>query len=153
MWRTANDEGLAICPLIDPPFLASVERMLRRFPGTKVVIDHFARIGIDGMIRAAELDQLCALAEYERVHVKVSAYYALGRKQAPYTDLGPMIRKVLDAYGASRAMWGSDAPYQVLEGHTYGDSLALLTDNDKLQLTAEERSEVLRGTAERLFFP
>ncbi|HAO00007.1 MAG TPA: amidohydrolase [Planctomycetaceae bacterium] len=150
MWRAANDLGVAICLLIDPPFLASVERMLRKFPATRVVIDHFARIGIDGMVRPADLDALCALAEFEQVHVKVSAYYALGRKTAPYDDLGPMIRRVIDAYGSSRAMWGSDSPYQVLEGHTYADSLALLTD--RLELSEAERNDLLRGTAERLFF-
>ena len=150
MWRCATEEGLAMCALINPPHLHSLARMLKDFPDTPVVIDHFARVGIDGRIRADELDLLCSLARWKGVHVKISAYYALGAKQGPYTDLIPMIRKVIDAYGPERCMWGSDAPYQVMEGHTYADSIALLTD--RMELTAHERECVLRGTATRLFF-
>ena len=36
---------------------------------------------------------------HSRQSVKVSAYYALGKKAAPYLDLLPMIRRLLDSYG------------------------------------------------------
>lgn len=150
MWTCANDENLAMCALIDPPFLASLERELRLRPKTPVVIDHFARIGIGGTVRESDLESLLKLADYEQVHVKVSAYYALGAKRAPYVDLLPMIDKVVGAYGAERCMWGSDAPYQVMEGHTYADSIALITD--RWEATEETKNWLLRGTAEKLFF-
>jgi len=150
MWTCANDENLAMCALIDPPFLASLERELKRRPKTPVVIDHFARIGISGSIREKDLEALLKLADYEKVHVKISAYYALGKKQSPYVDLLPMIEKVIAAYGADRCMWGSDAPYQVMEGHNYQDSLALITEH--LEASEETKGWLLRGTAEKLFF-
>ncbi len=52
---------------------------------TPVVVDHLARIGADGVIRDADIRLLCALARHRNVYVKVSAFYALGRKSAPYT--------------------------------------------------------------------
>lgn len=150
MWRCASEESLAMCALINPPFLNSLKRKLREFPDTPVVIDHFARIGIDGQIRREEFDLLCSLAQWPNVNVKISAYYALGKKQAPYTDLGDMIHKVMEKFTPERCMWGSDAPYQVLEGHTYADSIALLTDH--MRLSDSDKEAVLRGTATRLFF-
>jgi predicted TIM-barrel fold metal-dependent hydrolase len=151
MWRCGAEERLAMCPLIDPEHLPALDRMCARFAETPVVIDHFARIGAGGVIRTSDLDDLCRLARHKNVHVKVSAFYALGKKQAPYLDLGPMIRRMLDAFGAERLMWGSDSPFQVLGGHTYENSVELVRRRLDF-LTAGQREGILRKTAERVFF-
>jgi len=128
LWRTAAETGQAMCCLIDPKDLPAVAAMCQRNEGTPVVIDHFARIGADGQIREADVANLCALARHPRVTVKLSAYYALGKKAPPYDDLIPLIRRVLDAFGVERCMWASDAPYQVQPPHTYAASIALIRD-------------------------
>lgn len=151
MWKCGADEGLAMCHLINPEYLPSVAKMCREFPRTPVVIDHFARIGIDGMVRPADLDNLCRLADYSEVTVKTSAFYALGAKKAPYTDLGPMIERLVRAFGAQRLMWASDCPFQVEEGHEYAPSIDLIR-NGLPFLTMEDREWMLRKTAERVFF-
>ncbi|HSH95292.1 MAG TPA: amidohydrolase family protein [Roseimicrobium sp.] len=151
MWKAGADLGLAMCPLMGPDSLAAVGKMCEKFPKTRVVIDHFARIGVDGQIRDEQVDALCRLAKHPHVHVKTSAFYALGKKKAPYTDLGPMIRKVRDAFGAQRLMWASDCPYQVDPGHNYADSIALIRDRLDF-LTASDREWMLRKTAEKVFF-
>lgn len=151
MWAAGAEEGLAMCPLINPDELPLVDEMCREFPSTPVVIDHFARIGADGEIRESDLKALADLAKYPTVHVKISAYYALGRKQAPYTDLIPMIQRMLGAYGAERLMWASDSPYQVVPPHTYADSLALIRERMP-GLTARQREWLLRKTAEKVYF-
>lgn len=151
MWETAADEGLAICPLIGPEVLPLIGDMCRRYPKTRVVIDHFARIGADGQIRDEQLDSLCRLADHPHVHVKTSAFYALGKKQPPYTDLAPMIRRVRDAFGAGRLMWASDCPYQVGPGHNYADAVRLVREGLDF-LSVEEKAEILHNTAERVFF-
>jgi len=151
MWETAADGGLSICPLIGPEVLPAIGRMCGRFPRTRVVIDHFARIGADGQIRDEQIDALCRLADHPHVHVKTSAFYALGKKLPPYTDLAPMIRRVRDAYGAGRLMWASDCPYQVGPGHNYADAIRLVREGLDF-LNKEERDSVLRGTAARIFF-
>ena len=60
-----------------------------------------------------------------------------------------MIKRVIDSFGPQRCMWGSDSPYQVYK-ETMEDSLALV--RDKLGLSASEREQILRRTAERLFW-
>jgi predicted TIM-barrel fold metal-dependent hydrolase len=124
--------------------------MCEKHPGTVVVIDHLGRIGATGSISDEQVRALCALAKYPKVHVKVSAFYALGAKRAPYADLAPMIRQVFETYGPRRLMWGSDAPYQTQAPHTYKASvdfvrsLAFVGKDDMQWLT--------QRTAERVFF-
>jgi len=151
MWQAGADQGLALCPLIGPAALPAIDRMCERFPRTRVVIDHFARIGVDGQIREEQVEALCGLARHRNTYVKTSAFYALGKKQPPYTDLGPMIRRVRDAFGAQRLMWASDCPYQVDPGHNYADSIALIRERLEF-LSATDREWMLRRTAEKVFF-
>lgn len=70
LWRKAGEEGLAVCPLINPEDLPHVDALCQQFPDTNVVVDHFARIGISGKIDPPALDQLCRLARFPNVHVK-----------------------------------------------------------------------------------
>jgi predicted TIM-barrel fold metal-dependent hydrolase len=151
MWATAADSGQAMCLLADPDALPLVDAMCQRYPRTRVVIDHFARIGMTGEIVSSDLDNLCRLAKFPNVYVKTSAFYALGAKQAPYTDLVPMILRLVKEFGAARLMWASDCPYQVQGNHTYAASIGLIRDHLP-NLTAEQRASLLRETATKLFF-
>jgi len=151
-WTTAAELGQAICCLANPDALPAIGRMCRDYPTTRVVIDHCARIGMDGEIKRKDLDNLIALAKREQVYVKISAFYALGKKKPPYTDLGPMIQELSGSFGAERLMWASDCPYQVVNGNRYRDSISLIRDRLDF-LSEEDKIGMLRGTAEKLFFP
>lgn len=150
MWRAAAETRQSMCCLIDPHNLEEVDRQCARFPHTPVVIDHFARIGVDGQIRDEDVARLCRLARHPLVRVKISAFYALGKKQPPYDDLLPMIRRVYEAFGPKRLLWGSDSPYQVVPPHSYAASVELIRRIDFW--TAEERQWITRKTAEEVFF-
>jgi predicted TIM-barrel fold metal-dependent hydrolase len=172
MWACAAETRQAMCCLIDPSDIPDVDAMCSRFSTTPVVIDHFARIGVSGVVEEDDLASLCALARHPEVCVKLSAFYALGKKQPPYRDLAPMIERLLGAFGASRLMWATDCPYQLtgaaagLDGptevvrHTYADSLALIqpsgggggSSGGLPFLTDEDREAILWKTAERVFF-
>ena len=151
MWACAGEQGMAICPLIGADSLPQVDEMASLYPETNVVIDHFARIGGDGMFRDSDLKLLTGLAKFPKVHVKVSAFYFLGEKKPPYRDLIPMIRRVYDAYGANRLMWGSDCPYQLGGENTYPASVELVQKGLDF-LSEQERKSLLKTTAERVFF-
>lgn len=152
LWRTAADENLSVCPLIGPEALPALGQMCAKYPRTSVVVDHFARVGATGSIVRSDLDQLLRLSQHPQVRVKASAYYALGQKQPPYLDLGPMVRACRDAFGARRLMWASDCPFQLNPGHTYRDSIALIRDRLDF-LSAEDKEWLLRRTAETVFWP
>ncbi|MFK5924736.1 MAG: amidohydrolase family protein [Verrucomicrobiota bacterium] len=152
MWKYAADNGLAMCPLSNPEALPAIAAMCKEFPKTPVVIDHFSRIGASGTIEKSDLDQLCRLADFENTHVKASAFYAFGKKAAPYTDLGPMILRLRDTFGANRIMWASDCPYQVVRGHHYADAIDLIKKRLDDSLSSEDKNWILRDTAAKVFF-
>ncbi len=151
MWECGAAERLAMCCLVNPEALPAIDRMCEQHPETPVVIDHCGRVGMSSEIREADLAQLCRLARHKNTLVKVSAFYALGKKKSPYTDLGPMIRRLRDAFGAERLMWATDCPYQVQGEHTYRDSIELIRSRFDF-LSADDRAWLLRETAERVFF-
>lgn len=140
----------AMSCLINPDALPELDRMCRRFVETPVIIDHLCRIGADGTIRDADVDALCAMAKHKKVLVKVGAFYALGKKKPPYTDLAPMIQKVVKAFGPNRCMWESDCPFQVVE-HKYQESIDLVRKHLDF-LSDDDRDWLLRRTAEEFFF-
>jgi predicted TIM-barrel fold metal-dependent hydrolase len=150
MFATAYHTGQALSCLIDHSCFSEVDRMCRKFPNTKVIIDHLGRIGVDGIIRDADVQALCALAVHPQVFVKVGAFYALGKKTPPYLDLGPLIRRVVSAFGARRCMWESDCPFQVVS-HLYEDSISLIRQRLDF-LTRDDRDWLLFRTAEETLF-
>jgi predicted TIM-barrel fold metal-dependent hydrolase len=151
MFDAAARNNQAMSCLIGPDALPELDRMCRKFPDTPIIIDHLCRIGTDGTIRDADVDALCALARHDRVMIKVGAFYALGKKAAPYTDLAGLIEKVVKAFTAKRCMWESDCPFQVSDGHKYADSINLVKTGLKF-LSADQRDYLLRRTAEEFFF-
>jgi predicted TIM-barrel fold metal-dependent hydrolase len=151
MFAAGARNNQALSCLIDPTALPELERMCKKYPDTPVIIDHLCRVGADGTIRDKDIDALCAFAKYKRVMVKVGAFYALGKKKAPYTDLGPLIRKVVKAFGAKRCMWESDCPFQVQGKHKYQDSIDLIRKRLDF-LSDEDKDWLLRKTAEAFLF-
>ena len=151
LWKTAAETGQNMCCLIDAKELPKVDAMCQGHPGTPVVIDHFARVGVSGEIRDADVANLCSLAKNKNVAIKLSAYYALGKKQPPYDDLLPLIRRVVDSFGVERCMWASDSPYQVQPPNTYAASIKLIRDVLG-GISSGDREWLLRKTAERVFF-
>jgi predicted TIM-barrel fold metal-dependent hydrolase len=151
LWRTGAQTGQAMCCLIDAKELSRVAAMCQTHPDTPVVIDHFARVGVEGTIRDADVASLCNLAKHKRVAVKLSAYYALGKKQPPYEDLIPLIRRVIEAFGVERCMWASDAPYQIGPPNTYAASIGLI--RDRLSgLSGGDKAWLLTKAAQQVFF-
>lgn len=151
MWRTGATTGQAMCLLINPSDLAAADAMCAKHPGTPVVIDHFARIGADGEIRDDDVKALCKLARHKHTHVKVSAFYALGKKKPPHDELVPMIRRLFEAFGPKRLMWGSDSPYQLQGVNTYQASISLVHERMDF-LPKADREWLLAKTAEAVFF-
>jgi predicted TIM-barrel fold metal-dependent hydrolase len=151
MWKAGAEMKQAMCPLVNPDALEAIGRMCSRHPETQVVIDHLARIGADGQIRDSDVRLLCGLAKHKKVAVKVSAFYALGRKTAPYTDLAPLIRRVFEDFGPRRLMWASDCPFQVQNGHNLASSVNLIRDGLPF-LSKDDREWLLSKTAASIFF-
>jgi predicted TIM-barrel fold metal-dependent hydrolase len=150
MFRFAGEQDLAISLLMNPESLEAVDRQCKKFPDTSIVVEHMARIGMNGSIRDDDIAALCALAKHAKVLVKLSGFYALGQAKPPHLDLEPLIKRIYEAFGAKRLIWGSDCPFQVVH-ETYEDGISVIRDRLRF-LSAEDKEWILGRTAEELFF-
>lgn len=150
MFATATETKQALSCLVNTDALDEIERMSRRHPKTTIIIDHLGRIGANGTILEADIRHLCSLAKNENIYVKVSAFYALGKKMPPHDDLIPLIKEVYDSYGPDRLMWASDAPPSLIN-ESYGNQVSVIRDRVKF-LTSEDKDKLMRTTAENLLF-
>src|SRR5262249_54054354 len=91
-----NQQAMAC--LIGPDALPELAPMCTEPPDTPVIIDHLARIGADGVVRDEDVERLCGMARHKKVLLKVGAFYALGKKQPPYDDLAPLIKRAVTAF-------------------------------------------------------
>ncbi len=66
------------------------------------------------------------------------------------SQLMEVYRRLFDAFGPQRLMWGSDCPYQIQGIHNYAASISLVRDRLDF-LSAEDRQWLLRKTAEQVF--
>jgi L-fuconolactonase len=100
--------GVPMCVLCPSGRLPDVERLIDRHKeGLDVCIDHMADCPID---RPEELRKLLALARYPRVYVKLSHLWSLSRQPYPYRDTFDQVKRLYDAFGPQRLMWGTDWP-------------------------------------------
>src|SRR5262245_51920037 len=111
LWKKAEKLGAVFNFFIASEQLPKLEGMVKRYPKVKVVIDHLARIDLGAKDAEVETKKLLALAKYPNVYVKVSELMVVSpSKKYPYRDVHPLVKKVYQAYGADRLLWGTGFP-------------------------------------------
>ena len=107
----------------------------RRHPELRLIVDH---LNLPGSIQETEIgpeiDKVLPLSRLPNVAVKVSCLPSLVRESYPFPSLHPHIRRVIDAFGPERCMWGSDlsrlsCPY--VDWVRIAEALAFLSEPDK----------------------
>lgn len=143
----AAELKVPLCVLCGTSRLPDVEAIIdRQGERLDVCIDHMADCPID---QPDELKKLLALARYPRVYVKLSHLWMLSREEYPYRDTHDQVRRLYDAFGPQRLMWGTDWP--VVDQYCgYGRALALYRDEIKF-FTDDDRKWILGETALKLW--
>ena len=127
-------------------------RLARAHPDTVLVIDH---LGLQQPFSPppppapfAELPKLLALSSCENVVVKISGACTLSHDPYPYDDLWDPLRRIFDAFGIDRCLWGTDWTRAVdLLTYRQGVDAFRLTD----RLTDGERARLMGGTLSRVY--
>jgi predicted TIM-barrel fold metal-dependent hydrolase len=153
-WFWAETERLGI-PLMTffagRALLEKVPPIAERHPGLTLIIDHMGMpTNKQGPDAFADLDALLALARYPKVLVKTTSAPSYSAESYPYRDIHPFLRRIYDAFGARRLLWGSDITR--LRG-TYRECLALF--QEALDFLSDEDREWILGktAAEALHWP
>jgi L-fuconolactonase len=147
IWRRTAELKVPMCILCPIGRIPDVEKVIARHDGQlDVCIDHMADCPIDA---PSELSKLLALARYPRVVVKLSHLWMLSKQEYPYRDTHDQVRKLYDAFGPERLMWGTDWP-AVEDYCGYGRALALYRDEIKF-FNDDDRRWILGETALKLW--
>ena len=91
------------------------------------------------------------LASFPNLHAKLTFLPTGTREDFPFPDMHDACRRIIDAYGPDRCVWGSDYPTELwCPNVTYSQHLELFQQH--LDLSESEQQAILGGTAERLWF-
>jgi predicted TIM-barrel fold metal-dependent hydrolase len=102
-WRKAQSLGLAIQMHFIPHYAAGIRALASQFRELPVVLDHLGRYG-EGT--PAEYEEVLKLAELPRTVMKFSAVRYSSKQDYPHRDVKPLVRRVFDAFGPDRIIWG-----------------------------------------------
>ena len=144
LWKAAADLGLAVQLHFEPRYAPGFEPLIREFPETTVIIDHLGR-PFQGT--PAEHELVIGWSRLPNTIMKIAAVPL--RTQYPHRDIAPVIRRLTDAYGAERMIYGggfgADANPQSYR--RYREQIA----GYLAHLSQAEREMIFGGTAARLF--
>jgi predicted TIM-barrel fold metal-dependent hydrolase len=128
--------------------------MARRFPQVPVVIDHLARVDLKADDPLPEFKKLLALARYPNVWVKVSELGVLSPSgKYPYRDTYAWVRRLYDAFGPDRLLWGTGFPGPTraeAERPTLAEELDLIRKEIAF-FTADDRTKILGRNAAKVW--
>jgi predicted TIM-barrel fold metal-dependent hydrolase len=149
LWKRCEQLNVPMTVLTPVTRMPDVDKLASRYPNLTIVIDHMADSPLD---QPQQLEKLIALKRYPKLRVKISHTWSLSKQPYPYLDAQEQVKRLYDAFGPQRLMWGTDWP--VCEAHTTYDKALTLVRDDMKFLNAEDKSWVLSRTVEQVWpFP
>jgi len=108
LWRETERLGLPVM-LLAPGQSAELAPIARRYPDLTLIIDHL-NLPTEAVATdiAPTINSLLPLIEYDNVIMKISALPCYTDEESPFRGLCQHIRRVIDAFGKDRCVWGSD---------------------------------------------
>ncbi|MEK7408208.1 MAG: amidohydrolase family protein [Acidobacteriota bacterium] len=142
-WRKAGSLGLAIQMHFIPYYAPQIFALASEFRDVAVILDHLARAGQG---TEAEYGEVLKLAKLPRVYMKYSAVRYSSKQDYPHRDARPLVRRVFDAFGPERIIWGG-------LGMSMADfeKQAALLDQMFEFASEADRARIRGGNAVRLF--
>ena len=137
LWQRAQDLGACFIMHGPAALLPELEPIIARFPGVNVALDHIGGAPTDEDPPYPLLSHVLNLAQYPKVYVKFSPQAHKSKQPFPHADTFPTFRRLYDAFGPERLMWGTNFP-GVLRETGYLPALEMfrthmdfLTDEDR----------------------
>jgi predicted TIM-barrel fold metal-dependent hydrolase len=149
-WDSCERLGIPVMALV-PGMAAKVLPVADRHPNLTLLIPHMGcRLDTRGADAFSGFSDLLALARFPQVAVMVSSAPCFSNEPYPFRDIHPFIRRIYDAFGARRMLWGADLSRLT---STYRECLELFQQALDF-LSEEDREWILgKGLAELLHWP
>lgn len=141
---------LAFDALVYTRHLSFIDRLAKRYPGLRIVIDHGAKPPLGHPEDMAHWQEaIAAVAQNLNVSCKLSGLLTEMPDEQNENVLTPCADHLLAVFGADRLMWGSDWPVVLLKdsyNHWFNWTLRWLTDKPETTHTA-----IMGETARRFY--
>jgi L-fuconolactonase len=147
--RAMAETGLRFDALIQPRHLPLLPIFHGMNPNLKIVIDHGAKPPIRSKTFQPWADDLARVARETDAYCKLSGLATQASEMWSMNDIRPFADHILDCFGPSRTMWGSDWP--VIELATPYRRWHTITERFLFRYHIPERAEVMGGTAARFY--
>jgi predicted TIM-barrel fold metal-dependent hydrolase len=145
LWAEAVRLAVPLCLQVNVAHARAVARLADQQPALTVIVDYF---GDEPFRLQGPADFLQTLAARDNVLCKVLLVAQDSREPWPFRDLLPFYRQVVDAFGASRLIYGAEFPY-VKAYTTYERAMRWL--DEWPFLNDDEREAILDRTARRVW--
>ena len=154
LWRKAEQLGAVFNFFLRPPQLPRLAKMAAAHPGVKVIVDHLAQIDLGQDDPEPHFRLLLAMARHENVYVKVSELSSVSKsKTYPFADAYPYVKRVVEAFGADRLLFGTGYPGAAREFYkrpTLRQEIDLLR-REMPFLSDDDRGKILGANALKLW--
>ncbi len=140
---------LSFDALVKPVHLDALYTLLQRYPDLRVVIDHGAKPDIASSSFSTWAEKIRRIADESRAFCKLSGLVTEAGSRAGYEDLYPYMSHLVNCFGPSRVMWGSDWPVCTLVA-TYNQWIQYL-ETFLSGFTAEEQKSIWGESAIRFY--
>ena len=126
--------------------------LAQRNPEASIVLDHLGlRQPFEPPASAqpfADLPKVLALAQHDNVAIKITGACTLSHEAFPFDDIWDPLRRIFDAFGIERCLWGTDWTRAVAL-LSYAEGVDAFRDSDRL--SDAERSVLMGGNAQRIY--
>jgi predicted TIM-barrel fold metal-dependent hydrolase len=145
-WAATERLGIPVTCLVAGE-ASLLEPVAARHPALTLGVDHMGcNLEAPPEHAFSTIDGTLALAKYPKVFVKVSSAPCFSEQDYPFADVNPYIKRIYDAFGPRRIMWGADLTR--LRG-TYADCLKHFQQGLDF-LSEDDKQWVLGGNAAQL---
>ena len=134
LWEKALDLDLIVELHIGPNYAGQVGEMLRAYPESTVMIDHLAEPHTGNAVEYADV---LDLADFNRVYMKLSGLNHFATDAPLYLSAKPFTRRVIEAFGPERLVWGSGVP-DIVDAH-----MAEYTEADRMKVKGGNLAQLL----------
>lgn len=110
VWRYLEEHRVPVSIQMHAQHAPALVRVLEGFPHLTVVLDHSGRPPLSGSSSQDALGELRQLTRYPRVFLKVTTPAMERAQRIENASPELLIEKLVEEFGASRLMWGSNYP-------------------------------------------
>jgi predicted TIM-barrel fold metal-dependent hydrolase len=146
VWERAGKERLPIAVQMTADGIPLLLKIVAKFPETLFLLDHLARPAITDGPPYAKAQSLFDLGAYPSIYLKLTSR-TVEHCQSGQATPATFMPKLVQAFGASRIMWGSNFP-------AHDDTLPHILEETRHVLSVldpADQAAILGGTAERIY--